>query len=327
MIIEERLSRAMHKRATAILMVALATVYVWVTGLITETEPVWIDKGIGLSGLNEWQIPTGLSTVLNIGLNALIIVLMMALNRSYNVLRSLTWLPAGLFAIMQAATPTAMLSLGSGTLVCVVVLLCLYLLFGIYGRPTETRIIFAVFFLLSLGTAFQYCFAPFILLFWFICMQLKVYNLRTFTASLMGVASVWILLLGFGIVDIDRLQMPSLHNVFAGDLSPMRLYLPMLALVTAILLIAAITMNFMKAFAYNAHARAMNGALVLLSFVILLMMVIDSQNMPAYMPLLNVSAAMQITHYFVNHRFERQYIAILAVLFVYIAIYLRRLYL
>ena len=114
--------------------------------------------------------------------------------------------------------------------------------------------------------------------------------------------------------------MPSLHNVFAGDLSPMRLYLPMLALVTAILLIAAITMNFMKAFAYNAHARAMNGALVLLSMVIVLMMVVDSQNMPAYMPLLNVSAAMQITRYFVNYRFAREYLAIVAVLIVYIAL-------
>ena len=327
MIIEERLSRAMHKRVAAIMMVVLAAVYVWVTGLVAETEPVWNDTGIGLSGLNDWDIPAAMSMVLNIGLNGVIMLLMMALNRTHHVLRSLTWLPVGLFAIMQAATPTAMLSLGSGTLVCVVVLLCLYLLFGIYGMPTQTRIVFLVFFLLSLGTAFQYCFAPFILLFGLICVQMKVFNLRSFVAMLMGVASVWILLLGFGIVEVDHLQMPRLHNVFAGDMSAMRLYLPMLALVTAILLIVAITMNFMKAFAYNAHARAMNGALVLLSFTIVLMMVIDSQNMPAYMPLLNVSAAMQITHYFVNHRFERQYIAILAVIIVYIAIYLRRLYL
>ena len=47
--------------------------------------------------------------------------------------------------------------------------------------------------------------------------------------------------------------------------------------------------------------------------------------MAAYLPLLNLCAAYQITHYFVNHRYDRQYIAVLAVAGIYVALAIWRL--
>ena len=54
-------------------------------------------------------------------------------------------------------------------------------------------------------------------------------------------------------------------------------------------------------------------------------MALDFDNLLSYLPMLNVCAAYQITHYSVNHRYDRQYIGILAVAGAYIALYLWRL--
>ena len=63
----------------------------------------------------------------------------------------------------------------------------------------------------------------------------------------------------------------------------------------------------------------------MLSLVTVVAVAVDFENLLAYLPLLNLCTAYQITHYFVNHRYERQYIAVLAVCGFYFALYLWRL--
>lgn len=77
--------------------------------------------------------------------------------------------------------------------------------------------------------------------------------------------------------------------------------------------------------AYNAQARAYNGALTLVAFITIAAMAFNYNNLLAYLPLLNMCASYQITHYFVNHRYERQYAAVLGVCGAYVLLYLWRI--
>ena len=90
------------------------------------------------------------------------------------------------------------------------------------------------------------------------------------------------------------------------------------------MLVASVGLNVLKTIAYNARARSYNGALTLIALVTILAMLFDYNNLVAYLPLLNVCAAYQLTHYFVRHRFDRQYAAVLSVCAVYIMLYLWR---
>lgn len=319
------LSRKFHSRGAAAIMIAVAAIYVILTGHITGYEPEAGNQGIGLPSPSAWPMPGWASTCLNILLNILIVVLMVAINRAYNVLRAMTWLPVGLFALMQAAFPAQLLALNSGTFVCLVLALCMFLIFSICGEPDHVRTIFMTFLLLSFGAVFQYCFIFFIPIFWIICLQMRAMNTRCMIGSLLGILTVWIILAGFGIISIDSLRFPQITDIFSKINLRSTLFLVTLSALTAFMMITAILANLMKTIAYNARARAFNGALTVMSLAAVAAMIFDYDNLPAYLPLLNFMAAYQITHYLVNHRFERQYIGILAIIGVYIVLYLWRL--
>lgn len=320
-----RLSSLFHSRGAAMIMVVVAALYVWVSSATSSSLPAQGDQGIGLPSPGEWNLMPAAATAINVAFNLAIMVLMLVINRSYNVLRSMTWLPVGLFALMQAAVPRQVVTINSGTLVCLVVALCLYLTFSLYDRPNQVRTVFTTFLLLSLGAAFQYCFIFFIPIFWVICLQMRALTLRSFVGSLLGIITVWMILFGYGIVEPSAVRLPEIVNIF-GDIDlKAAVYLLVLTALTAFLLFSSIVANLLKTIAYNARARAYNGALLVISLASVAAVIFDYDNMLAYMALLNFSAAYQITHYFINHRYDRQYIGVISIIAVYVALYLWRL--
>lgn len=315
----------MHSTAAAVIMIAVAALYVLATGGLSNILPPQGDQGICLPSAASWPMPRWVGAVVNIALNALIMVMMVVVNKAYNVLRAVTKLQIGLFAIMQAAVPRDLVTLNSGTLVALAVIVCIFLMFSCYGNSWRVRRVFLAFLILSLGAATQYCFVVFIPVFWVMCAQMRIFNLRTFLASILGLMTVWIILLGFGIVGIDDIHMPAITSVFQTLNLNSALYLLLVTAFTAFLLLTSTMLNVFKTIAYNAQARAYNGALTLVAFVTIVAMALNYNNLLAYLPLLNMCAAYQITHYFVNHRYDRQYAAVLGVCGVYILLYLWRI--
>lgn len=307
------------------IMLAVATLYVLLSGGLNNILPSAGDQGIGLPSAGHWGLPPVWSLCLNIAANLLVMALMIIINKAYNVLRAMTWLEVGLFGIMQAAVPRELTSLNSGSLVCVAVALCIFLMFSCYSAPARVRTVFLTFLILSLGTAAQYCFALYIVVFWFMLAQMRIFSTRTFTASLLGIATVWIILFGFGLITPADLHLPRITGIFEAISLRSAIYLLAVAGITAFLLLVTLALNVFKAIAYNARARAYNGALTVLALVTVAAMAVDFENLLAYLPLLNFCTAYQITHYFVNHRYDRQYISVLAITGVYIALYLWRL--
>lgn len=319
------LSRLFHSRWAAMIMVVVAAVYVILSRGIVSVMPQPVAEGIGMPAPSAWPLSAAWSTIINVVLNISIMVAILAINRMYNVLRSMSWLSVGLFALMQAATPSQVISLSSGSVVCVTVMLGLLVIFSTYSRPDNVRTVFTTFLLLSLGAAFEYAVVFFIPVFWIICLQMRIYSLRCAIASLMGIATAWILLLGLGIVSPGAIHMPRLAGIYSVASQSSELYVVALTIITAFMLFVSIVANIMKTIAYNARTRAYNGALLIVALATVAAIFFDFGNIAAYLPLLNVSAAYQITHYLVNHRYERQYIAILAVIFLYVLLCLWRL--
>lgn len=320
-----QLSRKFHSRPAAVIMVAIAALYLALSSYLGVSSPPHDNQGIGLLSPSVWPLSSMASALLNIGFTVVIMLMMSVLNRAYNILRAISWLPIGLFAMMQAAVPTQVLWLNSGTLVCLVIVIGLYMMFSVYDSPGNVRTIFLTFMLLSLGVAVEYCFAFFIPVFWVISLQMRAFTPRCIVGSLLGILTVWIILLGFGIVDISSLRLPEFTSIF-GEIDLYKaLYLLSVVGITAFMLLSSILANFLKTIAYNAQARGYNGALTVISVVCMVAMTFDYGNMLAYLPLLNFSAAYQITHYFLNHRYDRQYIAVLAICGIYMSMYMWRL--
>ncbi len=314
----------MHSLEATLVMVLIAAVYVAIIESVDMLTPSGVDLGIALPSPGAWPVTPFLGGLINIIITGLVMLMMMLINRSYNVLRALTWLDVGLFALMQAAVPRQVLTLNSGTLACLVILVCVYLMFACFDRRESTRTVFFAFLLLSLGTAVQYCFVFFIPVFWIMLLQLRIFNMRSFVASILGLVTVWILLLGFGIVSVDDLRIPSFVNVFSALPGRAAVYLLVVVSITAFLLVSSIALNVFKTIAYNARARAYNGALTLLAMVTIIAAACDYSNLLSYISMLNMCAAYQITHYFVNHRYDRQYLAVLTVGLIYIILYIWR---
>lgn len=319
-----QLSHKFHTSTAAAIMIAVAALYVMATGSIGNVLPQQSGQGLCVASVAAWTPGYWSSLAINIILNAGIMAMMIVINKTYNVLRAVTRLHVGLFAIMQAAVPSVVTTLSPGTPVALVLLCCIYLMFSCYDEPGHVKRVFLTFMLLSLGASVQYCFVLFIPVFWLICAKMRIFTARTFVASLLGIITVWWILFGFAIITPTDIHIPDMTGITdVLDLSS-TIYLLIVISVTSFLLVASLGLNVLKTIAYNARARGYNGALTLIAFVTIAAMVFDYDNLVAYLPLLNVCAAYQITHYFVRHRFDRQYAAVLCVCSVYIMLYLWR---
>ena len=279
------------------------------------------DRGIALPSANCWIASPYLSLWTGLAMCVAMIALLIFINRNYNLLRDLSMLPIVFFAFMMAATPELPAQFYTGTLLGVVVAVCIALMFGCYGRPDRRRRVFMVFFLLSAGVATQYAFVVYIPVMLMCCGQMRVLSARTVIAALLGVITPWWLLLGLGIVSPQQLHWPQLASVFSAFDMADSLQLAATALVTAIVFTTTFVLDFFRTMAYNARSRSYNGTIVLTGFITILAMAVDFTNMASYMAVLNMCAALQCAQFFIIHRTERSWLGIGGVLAVYVALY------
>ena len=195
------------------------------------------------------------------------------------------------------------------------------LLFSCYRQPEATRRVFLIALLLSAFTATQYSYSFYLVAFLIGCGQMSIFNRRTLAAAFMGIVTPWILYIGFGIIDPAQLQWPRFANIFSEIDIDDTLMLVVTVGLTAFLTLLSFVLNVLKTIAYNARARAVNGAFTFVMLITLIALCIDYRNIISYIPILNYCAAMEVTHYFSTHRHDKSYIAIFTILAVYAVIF------
>lgn len=315
-----KLTKFMHSRYAMMAAVALMALVAWATEASEQLVRIVADRGTALPSANSWIASADGNLVAGLAANVLMIGALISLNRTYNLLRSLSMLFAVLFAFMQTATPELTVQFSTGSLLMLTIAVCTWLMFGCYGRPYLRRRVFLVFFLLSAGAATQYAFAVYIPVMLLMCVQMRVFSGRTLVAALLGVATPWWLLLGFGVVTPDSVHLPQLESVFSAARVADGVQLGVTALTGAAVFVAAVVLDFFRTMAYNARSRSYNGAVVLLGFATIVAMVADYNNMLCYLGVLNACASLQAAQFFIIHRTERSWIGIAGVLAVYAAL-------
>lgn len=321
------LSQQMHRTHAAALMITAAALYLLLTVGYDDGLPPQGEQGLCLPPPALWPLPRWCDMLGGIALNALMLFVMALINKAFNVLRSNTRLQLGLFAIMSAAVPRLVLNVNSGILLALGVNVAIFLLFSCYDNPGASRRVFLAFLLMSVGAAMQYSFVVFVPVMWVVTAQMRIFSLRTFMASVFGLLTPWIILLGFGIVGPGDIHLPEVYGIFSTFAEDSAEYLLIITVFISFMLFVAIALNLSRTIAYNARARAFNGALTVTAIVSIIAITVNYNNLLAYLPLLNVCAAYQITHWFVNHRFEKQYIAVLTICFIFLMFYVWRMFL
>ena len=249
------------------------------------------------------------------------------LNKAFNLLRGLTMLQSTIFLCMLTATPALLATFNAGIGVCLVIVLCCILMYGSYGRSGNQRQVFLAFLLLSACTAIDYAFAVYVPVMWLATLQMRIFSLRTVLASLMGIATPWIIFFGFGILSPSDIALPDLLNFSipaSSDLAGITLLCT--ALFTALVAVVSWLQNVMKIYSYNVQSRAQLGLISVIMPVTILAMCLNLPHAGAFLPTLSMCAALQVAHMFaVIYNQPRSAVAILILTLVYFAIYAWRI--
>lgn len=315
------LIRMTHSRPFGVAVSVIAFIGVLTYFLGGHIDHVTGDKGPALPSANNWVTLPAPDFVAGIGGSAVTVLIMLLLNKVYNVMRSMTSLFIALFAAMQLATPSLFGQFYTGTLLAVAVPLCMMLLFSCFRTPSATRNVFLIFLILSGLTTTQYCFMFYIPVFLAGLGQMQIFGARSLTAAILGIITPWWILAGFGIIDLSDMVWPQFGNIASLIGRDDTVLLLVTLGITAFVMLLCYVLNLLKTMAYNARSRAVNGTFTLTALVTVAAAAIDYRNIISYIPLLNYSAAMEITHYFSTHRGEKSFIPVLVLIAVYIAIF------
>lgn len=296
---------------------------IWVASKAGVTAPPTYTCGIVKTVTQPLVASGDISLYISIGINIVIALLLIYLNKIFNPMRVMTNLQAGLFMIMQAAIPASAVWFGSGEMLALVAILCVFLLYASYSDSGAMRNIFLAFLLISALSAADTAALILLPVFWLALAQMRIFSLRSVLASLMGLATPWVILIGLGIVPVDMIQFPLPQVASFSAAAPDDVPMLVTVATTAFLTLAAWLQNAMKILSYNARYRAFQSVLSVLSLVSILAVTLDYTRVMAYIPLLNCCAAMQAAHLFAAvHRREKSYLAILSLVFIYILFYL-----
>lgn len=321
---EEKITAMMHSRygfGLLLILSAVATVVAYLHGVGTDT----LVSGWGplFASPSTWFVSEPLLSLgTAFGLNLFVALLLIYINKNYNVLRSMSLLFAGMFLVMETAHPAFTTHLSDGIIMALVVMLAVVPLYSTFQSPGLTRRVFLSFCMISVGALIDLTCAVYLVAFLLGCFQMRCLNVRTAVAAMLGVVTPWWIAWGFGAFSIADLHMPQMVSLFSVPDGMKLAKVIVYAVVTMALGIGFGMFNLLKIYSYNARTRAYNGFFVVLSLTTLLLMLTDYNRLVIYIPMLNVCTALQIGHFFaINHR-KRSYIPILCVIGVYVAFYL-----
>lgn len=321
----ETLSRILHTRGAAVAIVAIAAVTVAVTAACGGIGGEWLTLVGAPAALRRLAIDIGWSLAANVAALCGIMLLMQYVNRRYNVLRTMTALFIGVFAVMQVATPTLALRLNVGTMLAAVVMVAVLLLYRTYGDPRAQRSVFLIFFIMALSALLTrfYGFVVYGLLFVVGCVQMRIFNARSVVALLLGVITAGVLYFSMGYVAGDaalQFSFEAYGSIFAADDLSETLVVLLTAALTALVAVVALTANIFKTIAYNARSRAYSGFLVVAVLFTIVVMAVDYSHFVTYMPMLNCFAAFQVAHFFAIHRRDKSCLGVIGIVVAYLMI-------
>lgn len=281
--------------------VALAAAVALAMGIVCyifqplEIEP--IKYGLFLDSPDAWQIDSFLSWLINLGVIALIALLLHLFNRSYNFIRTPEPVLPAVFMVMAASSLWFIQSLNTSSLLCLVNVVCLGIIFDAYESKNATQQMFVLGVAPGLGAMFQYAFLPMACVYVLWALFMKVLRLKEILAFFSGLLCPYWIALGFGWLNFRDFHLPSLVTLFDTnrDYADIIFLLGGIGLAVIIGIIIGLP-NFMKLYAGNSKVNAMNLCITALGISSLVCILVDYDNIPAYALSLYMTTAVQIAN-------------------------------
>lgn len=248
-----------------------------------------------------------LSTTVNVLCLLMTGGILLAVNKIFTFVRSLTRLSASAFYLLALAHPQGLAAFNVGTLMCLLAVLTLPLLFAAYQDRHSQRSIFLVFALAATGCMFHYGFLVLIPAYLLGFLYMGVMNLKGVLAMLFGVVTPFWIVLGLGIAAPADALAP---QWLLTDLPSMTM-LVILAASTAVLGIALALMNLHTIMNYRMQPRVYNAFLIVMLVFLVIGVVLDYRDIAVYLPLLSLLTAVQVAQVHTLRIFPYRYLFLL----------------
>lgn len=314
------ITRMLHSRGVMIVMI-LAVTAVAVAAFLFGVPVTTLDtNGFVTVCSGSYELPSYIAVGGGLALTLGVSLLLNYINRIFNLLRTRTSMQSWAFLLMMLATPVLAVYVGTGLVMCAVILICTMVLYGQYGNHGyDKRNMLLIFMLLSVGAAFDYRFALYVPVMAVGCYQMRIFTLRTILAMLTGLVTPWVIVFGFGILTPDQLRIPDVSFVLTGVYGPSASLFVGVAVYTAILTAGCLLQCMIKIMSYTAHARAQQSFVTMLTIATLIFAVANSADLACWLPMVNCCAALQMAHLFCAiHTYPKSYIAIVSLSVVYV---------
>ena len=222
--------------------------------------------------------------------------IMLALNKVFSYVRSVTHLFVSAFFLLQIANPAGLVSFNAGTLLCLLTTIARLPLFASYQDRHAQRSIFLIFAILAAGSMFHYGFLFLIPAFILGFLNMGVFNLKGVLAMLFGLVTPFWIVLGLGIAAPDNFTVPSIDGIWNLTGQPWTNLMLVLAVITVVLGIVLAVRNLLTIMNYRMQTRVYNAFFIFTLVMAVIALCIDYRDVQVYLPLLNLMTAVQIAH-------------------------------
>lgn len=254
------------------------------------------------------QLPI-LSLVTNIAAVTLIGALLLVLNKVFLFVRSVTHIMVSAFFILTMANPLLSCVYSAGTGLALILVLGTFLLFSSYQNKKAQRSIFLVFAIITTCAMYQWAYVLLLPAFFGGYCYMRAMNLKGVLASLLGIFVPFWIALGTGLVSPFDFKPLSIQAVWdALEIAQVRALLVSVAVVVLLSLVLT-SLNLFKIFNYRLQLRVYNAFFMLVTFLTVIFMCVDYQDIQVLVPLLNVCLSVQIAHAFTINKASKRYIA------------------
>ena len=278
-------------------------------GLCLPSPDAW-----GYNNIWSW----GVNTVL-IGMIALMLYL---INKNYNFVRTTEPVLVAVFLIMASSGPWFTQSLNTSVLLCVANVICLGIIFASYDSKNATQEMFVLGVVIGLGSMVQYAFIPMAFVYMLWALFMKVLRIKETLAFIIGMVCPYWIALGIGWLHFSDFHFPSINPLFSysRDPSEFLILLSGIAIAAATGFICGI-INFMKLYAGNSKVNAMNLCVSVLGTVSVICILVDFDNIHAYVTTLYLACAVQLANICAIWHPKMPWIVTVVPAMVYIAIF------
>lgn len=233
--------------------------------------------------------------------------ILLAINKVFTFVRSVTRLFASAFFWLQLANPSGLVALHVGTLMCLMTAVLMLPLFASFQDRHSQRSIFLVFALVATGTMFHYGFLVLLPAFLLGFLNMGVMNLKGVLAMLFGLVTPFWIILGLGIVSPTDAMAPQWLVLDIPALTPLLL----LAAATALLGIVLAVMNLPTIMNYRLQPRVYNAFFVIVLVLAVIAMSLDHRDLAVYLPLLGLMVAVQVAQVHTLRTYRYRYVFLL----------------